>query len=722
MPILALLLLLVTQDLDRVLTAHALPEDERIRLDGHLVETAWQNAIGTDAFLQQEPLEGAPPTERTLVRVLYNRDDLYIGVTCYDHNPDGILSFQKQRDATLATDDRFMWIIDTYNDGRSAYFFEINPGGLMGDGLLTSDQEITLNKDWDGIWDARVVRGEFGWSAEIIIPFRTLNFEKDRSVWGVNFHRTIRRRTEELVWSGHRRNQGLFRPQHAGRLEGLQGLSQGWGVEVVPYGTAQFQRNWSGAESKASPQSEAGFDVTYSLATNLRASVSVNTEFAEAEVDQRRVNLTRFPLRFPEQRDFFLEGSSVFRFAPASGVYPYFSRRIGLQEGQAIPITAAARLTGQVGQFDVGFLQIRTGSLGEIKPEDFTVARAKAHILSASTLGLIYTRRSTFRSEGTAVPDRHTVGADLELSFSSFLDNKNLNLQAFFIAHTTNSTNDASTFIDRTTRGVRMSFPNQPFFMHASYREFGSKYDPAVGFSPRNGFKRFQPSFGYSWLLSEHLLFRELILELRHEYLMDLDFHPETVNTSITQEIRFERGDELELMAGHDFERLDREFDIRRDGSVIVPIGDYHTFEGELEARSAPQKRISVSGSVRHGGFWNGTSSRFGLGMVVRPAPGISISGSWSLNDVNMEVGSFSTSLVRVATGVALTPFTALTANWQYDDLSRIAGLYARFRWTVRPGSNFYLVYTHNWQDSPLDRFRSLSRQTATKFTYTIRF
>ena len=203
---------------------------------------------------------------------------------------------------------------------------------------------------------------------------------------------------------------------------------------------------------------------------------------------------------------------------------------------------------------------------------------------------------------------------------------------------------------------------------------------------------------------------------------MDLDFRPETVNTSITQEIRFERGDELEFMAGHDFERLDQAFDVRRDGSTIIPVGKYHTLEVEVEAQSAPQRRVSIDGSFGYGGFWTGTRSTYSAGLTVRSAPGISVSGSWSLNNVNLGAGSFNTNLVRVATSLALTPFTALSTNWQYDDLSRIAGLYVRFRWTLRPGSNFYLVYTQNWQDSPLDQFRFVNSQTATKLTYTARF
>ncbi len=705
------------------LEAVALPPDTALVFDGRLDESFWQQVAGSDTFAQQEPREGEAPTERTELRVVYDKNNLYIGVILYDSNPDGILSFQRQRDAALSTDDRFMWILDTYDDGRSAYYFEINPGGLMGDGLLTIGQGARINKDWDGIWEARVARGAYGWSAEIRIPFRTLNFNPEQEVWGINFQRTVRRKNEELVWSGFRRNQGLFRPQNAGQLVGLRGLSQGLGLEVTPYALAEANRTWTDGEAQTDPLADAGFDLTYSVTTNLRASLTINTDFAETEVDQRRVNLTRFSLRFPEQRDFFLEGSSVYRFAPSSGVDPYFSRRIGLEGGRPIPLRAGARLAGQVGRFDVGFLQVRTGGTDEVNAEDFTVARVKAHLFSESTLGFVYTRRSTHDGADLGLQDRHTVGVDLELGTSRFRGNKNVQLQAFFVAHNDAFVDAETRFFDRTTRGVRLAYPNQPFFFHASYREFGSAYDPAVGFNRRNGFRRFQPSLGYAWLLSDHPLLREYTVELRHEYLMDLDFKPETVNTTLTPvDLRFESGDRFELSVGHDFERLREPFDIRRDSTIIIPADSYNTFEVEVEARTAPQRRLSAQAEVGHSGFWTGTRTDVEGGVTVRPMPGISVTGEWEHTVVALAEGTFRTNLLRAATSLAFSPWISLSANIQYDDLSRIVGLYGRFRWVVRPGSDFYLVYTHNWFDDPLDRLRSLTSQGATKLTYTHRF
>ncbi len=323
-------------DEKRAVAAVALGEDEEVRLDGRLDEPFWDRAAPAKDFLQREPQESAPASERTEVRIAYNRSNLYIGVMLYDSEPTGIIAYQKQRDGDLDSDDRFMFILDTFLDERTAYYFETNPAGMMGDGIIRVSARDGLNMSWDGIWEARVSRGDYGWSVEIEIPFRTLNFDPRGDTWGINFQRTIRRRNEEALWSGWLLNQNLSRPVFAGRLTDLSGMSQGLGLEVKPYGAASWKQNTNDETGRFDTQTPAdvGADLTYSVTSSLRASLTVNTDFAEVEVDQRRVNLTRFPLRFPEQRDFFLEGSSVFTFSPASGVDPYFSRRIGLVEGR----------------------------------------------------------------------------------------------------------------------------------------------------------------------------------------------------------------------------------------------------------------------------------------------------------------------------------------------------------------------------------------------------
>ena len=369
--------------------AARVPADLDVSVDGLLEEDAWALAHPITELRQQEPVEGDTPSEPSDIRILHDGEALYIGAKLFESDPSGILAHQLARDAGLGTDDRFMWILDTFQDGRTGYFFEINPAGLMGDGLISGGGD--LNKSWDGIWEVRTRIHDDGWSAEIRIPFSTLNFDPNARSWGINFQRTIRRRNEEILWNGWRRGESLFRPVHAGELTGLADLSQGIGVEAKPYvvtsGThaAADGAPWDG-------EAKMGMDVTYSVTPSLRAAITLNTDFAEVEVDQRRVNLTRFPLRFPERRDFFLEGSGVFSFNWAN---PFFSRHIGLVEGNEVPISYGARLGGQLGRYEVGFYQVRTGEtdlpLGDDErrhpAEDFTVGRVRRSLFEQSHIG-----------------------------------------------------------------------------------------------------------------------------------------------------------------------------------------------------------------------------------------------------------------------------------------------------------------------------------------------
>jgi hypothetical protein len=707
----------------RVVEAVRLEEGERIRLDGTLDESVWRRIPATTGFRQQEPREGDPPTEQTEIRVAYDRDNLYIGAILHDSDPSGILAHQRQRNAGLGTDDRFMWILDTFRDGRTAYFFEINPAGLMGDGLLQVGAGV--NKSWNGIWDVRVARGDYGWSAEIRIPFRTLNFNPELDSWGINFQRTVRRKSEETLWSGHRRNQGLFRPTHAGRLTGLREISQGVGLEVKPYATAAGREvRGRDAASWEAPM-EVGFDLNYSVTPSLRASVSVNTDFAEVEVDQRRVNLTRFPLRFPEQREFFLEGSSVFNFAPANGVEPYFSRRIGLVAGSPVPIRYGGRLTGQVGANDLGLLQVRTGASEGRPAEQFTVARVVRNFLRQSSVGAIYTRRAAAELEAAAPsPDHHTLGVDLDLFTSSFRGDRNLRFQAFGVWHTDPSAERTAAWTDHTARGVRLSYPNDLWSGHVSYREFGELFDPAVGFTPRRGFRRLQPSIQYAprpeWLPRV----RQLEFGLRGEFLSNMQWEPLSRNVGLgVLGVRFASGDQLSLDYDTYYERLERAFRLHPDTAIksLVPAGDYIFGGWQISGSTAGRRPFSGGLTLARGEFWSGHRTQYGGSLTLRPRPGFNVSGGAERNSIELPTDTFATTVFRLGSGWHMSPWMSLTGNLQYDDVSEVVGLYSRFRWIVRPGSDIFLVYTHNWQNV-VGGFDTLQRGATTKVSYTHRF
>ncbi|NND78877.1 MAG: carbohydrate binding family 9 domain-containing protein [Maribacter sp.] len=701
-----------------------------LHLDGLVDEAFWMYIPPSGNFLMQEPKEGGEPTEQTEIRIAYDKQNIYISVICYDSDPEGIKAFQMKRDESLETDDRFRWVFDTFMDKRRAYFFEINPLGLRGDGLISSGQGQTLNQDWDGIWKAWTHIGDFGWSAEIRIPFRSINFDSNSAVWGINFQRTIRRNNEELLWTGHRRNQGLLRPQNAGILTGLVDPSQGLGLEVVPYVITQAGKEYDDENDQFTKDESAdfGFDINYNITSQLKASFTYNTDFAQTEVDDRQINLTRFPLRFPEKRDFFLEGSSILQFAPRSGVDPYFSRRIGLVEGVPIPIKYGGRLIGNIGKNNLALIHVRTAEEGELKPENFTVARYRRDFWKESSIGVLYTRRSTDGDSllGNPVQDRNTLAADLTLSTSEFLGDKVLQFSAFFIGHNPASPFDDSTsLLDRSVRGLRFNFPNQPWSAWVSYREFGDEYDPAVGFNRRNGFKRLQPAINYAPLFEKSKVIREIEWGIYYEYLASLENKLLTENLRFTLgEIRFESGESLGVEINRNFEFLDENFDILGDGSVIVAPGEYVNWSYELEASSASFRKVSGSIGYEAGGFWTGNISTLALGCTLRPAPGINLVGEYNYTKVTAENSGFNTNLFRMNLGLDFTPDISLSSNIQYDDISEVLGTNTRFRWIITPGTDVFFVYNHNWRNNPVldKRFFTVQQGGALKIVYTYRF
>lgn len=732
------------------LVALRMNASDEIKLDGHIDEAVWGRAIPITDFTQQEPVEGGEPSERTEIRVVYDENNLYISAILYD-DPNGILAYQKGRDAFLSTDDRFQWILDTFSNGRTGYFFEVNAAGMLGDALLTGSGGGGFGgggggrggggsgRAWDGIWDVRTQIRSDGWSAEIQIPFRTLNFDPTADSWGINFQRTIRRRNEEILWRGYRRNQGLRRPIHAGRLTGLAGISQGLGLEATPYAVTNW-RNIPDDVNETTYPSDIGIDINYNLTPSLRAGLSVNTDFAEAEVDDRRINLTRFPLRFQERRDFFLEGSGVFGFARGNGVEPYFSRRIGLLEGEQIPVDYAARLGGQAGRYELGFIHVSTAEVesSEVDSagpnifagEDFTAARVKATIFEQSSIGVIYTRRATGADpteDGARAPkDRHTAGVDLDLSTSHFLGDNNLQLAAY-LAWSSNPDRDTDlSFSDLSARGFRLNFPNDVWSGHLSYREFGDEYDPAIGFVTRNGFRRVEPRIawrprpGIDWI-------RRFDFSAQFRNLQNLD-------SGIVEErqwrfnvfgLDFESQDNIDVTVQRQFDYLDEEFEIS-DG-IFVAEGDYTNWEWTVRGRTASRRRVSANFEVRNGGFWSGDRTQLELGLNFRPKPGVTISTDWEKNDVDLPQGAFTASLFRVSGGWDISPWASITGNIQYDDVSEVVGLFMRTRWILQPGNELFLVFTQNWQNlgdglfGDDREFITLSRGGSIKLNYTYR-
>ena len=707
----------------RTITAEHLLDGESLVLDGLLDEPFWLRAVpGTD-FIQQDPILGGTPTERTQVRFAFDRDNLYMGVSNFDSEPDRMLGNTMKRDEFLRADDRFMWVMDTFLDQQTGYFFEMNPSGLMADSLMAPGGG---NREWDGIWDAKVLRSELGWTIEFSLPFRTVNFDPNGTAWGINFQRTIRRKNEENVWTGHLRNQGLRRLSNAGLLLlDLSDVSQGMGLDVKPY-LAATGSDSPGRETPTplTGTADVGADLFYNITPGLRANLTVNTDFAQTEVDERLVNLTRFPLFFPEKRDFFLDGATFFNFylgrsrqEPNIAVQPFFSRRIGLDAaGLPQKIDFGTKLTGQAGQQDIGFLHVRTGDDGDAIGEDFTVARVQRRILSQSTVGAFYSRRHARAATKT---EFQTAGLDFRLATATFRGTSNLEFNGFFLW----STNPVQTTGDNLAYGLRIDYPNDRWEARMSLTEVQENHAPAIGFTPRTGFRGYGPRLRFAPRPDRHPWLRQMAFGL------DADLRTDVENRFLTRRLDFtllqmelHSQDNFEISVVPTSERLENDFEISSE--IVLPAGAEYDFNRfRVAFQTANRRVLALQSRVEVGSFFSGDREEITLTLGVRPRPGVTINLEQEWNRVSLAEGGFETRLFRVIADTQFRPWIYLVNNVQYDSVSDVIGWQSRIRWILAPGNDLFVVYTQNWIDSlELDRFTTQDRRASAKFVFTHRF
>src|SRR5687767_2577330 len=710
----------------RTMAAMRLLDGESISMDGRLDEPFWQRAVPAADFVQIDPSNGARPTEPTEVRIAFDSNAIYIGVTCFDSDPDGWLGFQRRRDEFIGSDDRFMWTIDTFLDARSGYFFETNPSGLMADSIFGVNGD---NRQWDGIWDLRTSRGAIGWMIEVEIPFRTLNFNPNSDTWGINFQRTVRRKNEESLWAGWGRNQGLRRMSNAGIVTGIREVTQGRGLDFKPYGVFASEASPGRGSSAITGDASAGIDLFYSPTPLLRTVFTVNTDFAQTEVDQRQVNLTRFSLFFPERRDFFLDGATFFDFRSEAQrgffccggndddqVIPFFSRRIGLS-ASATPqkIDFGTKITGQAGAQDIGILHVRTGEDEGFTSEDFTVARVKRRILAQSYLGATYTRRDPLFDGGDA---RHTAGLDISLSTSSFRGSQNLEAGAWFL-HATRP--DVSR--GNSAFGATLDYPNDRWNATFTATEIQEHFDPSIGFVRRQNFRKYAPVIGFQPRPENSRYVRQYGFAGSVDLLTDLDNELLTRQIDVMPfRVNFHSQDNFNVNVINYRERLDTPFAITRD--ITLPVGAVYDFTRLRFFMSTAQRRmVALNHRFERGGFYSGTRTELQFNLSLRLRPGLFLFLNPQWNDIKLPEGRFKTTLYRFTGETQFSPFMSLVNNIQYDSQSDVLGWQSRFRWILTPGNDLYLVYTHNWLDDPLlNRFATLDKRAASKILYTYRF
>jgi hypothetical protein len=736
------------------------------RIDGRLTDPVWSNAPGFRGMVTTEPVENGTPTEETVVRLLYDSEALYLGVRCFDREPDKIIATAQTPDDFMLQDDVVGFFIDSFGEGRTGYNFATNALGNRYDGLI----EINRTElEWDGIWHARGRIDELGWTVEIRLPFKTISFNPDAKEWGFQFVREVRRKNEKqrlMYGSPARRNFDLA---DLPRLVGMKGLEQGHGLTVKPSTALRYRRER--ASQRRYLADTPSLDVFYRLTPALTGALTFNTDFSETPVDTRQLNLTRFAAFFPEQRDFFLEDAGIFDFgglAKEPGVggrdtpmpiavslngMPFFSRSIGIApDGENVDLQAGAKMTGRIGHVNVGLLTVQTDSHSVYDPvtapldshnklegTQLSVGRVSLNVLEESRIGLIAT-------QGDPAFNRQagTLGVDFNYRSSRLFGDRILVGSLWALDTGRESIGERETLRGGITGtepdgggsrggafGGRLEYPNDRFNWKLSARELQENYRPALGFANRTGIRQYSSVFRYrtraertdapihwvdvgwdSWLVTDvdnHLESSELGLRL-------LDVANRMDDRFVVRWIASE-------------ERLDEPFEIFP--GVVIPVGDYPFTRGEVSVISRDVHPLAGRVLVSYGEFYSGRRFETDARLIWRPSRTWQLELDWIQADVRLpeESGDFTS---RVLRGRVLIMFST-RVSWdtvvQYDNISDSTGMNSRLRWEIDPGNELFLVFNQGFNaqvrdDGSLDesRLRSTSSELIGKIEWTFRF
>jgi hypothetical protein len=697
--------------------AVAVPIDHAPKLDGSLNDPLWQSAKVITDFRQREPHEGEAATEKTEVRILYTRTAVYFAIHCYDSEPSRIVATELRRDASQDLDDHFEILIDSKNDRRDAYLFEINPLGTQDDGLIVDEfgakgtpgqGNLDFDSGWDGVWTSGARITSDGWTATIEIPFSTLNFTHSQEVvWGLNFKRFIRRKNEQDLWTSYRRAFDIVKVSQAGMLVGIKDIGSGRLFIVKPYALGGFNKQ-SGASLGA--LHTGGLDIKYGLSSKLVLNLTGNTDFADTEVDLEQFNLTPFKIFIPEKRQFFLENAGIFDFDIGDRDQLFFSRQIGIDPvtGQQVPVNGGAKLTGSLGGFQLGLLDVDTRSSGPNPYGNYAVVRVKHSLFGSSYIGVMGIDK---RSGNRLDPYNQTGGFDTRLVLP----------KDFFVdAHlaTTRSPGGPTGSADV---GAALSYRSDLLEGTIERRRIGPHFNPEVGFIEQTDINETYADIS--------LKPRPKINGLRElQFESFINHSPNTHNGVQTQEWQgtfraflnngaFTDNDIADVFT----QRITTPLQIYKN--FFIPIGLYHFARHQLSFYSPQDRRLTYDLYERFGGYYGGRLNQLRVRASYRPNAKLSFSASQTWNRFRLPVGNFSIDLASLQANYSFNRFLTFTSIVQLDTANTQAvSANLRLRYNYRPDSDLYIIYNVGTQFASLAAANPQQiRETrfAVKYTYS---
>ena len=689
---------------------------EEINVDGVLDEPVWQSVEPIRQLYQIQPDQGEPATEQSEVRILYDDKKLYFGFVFYDEM-DKIVANDMRRDSPgLRSNDYGFLLLDTYNDRRNAVFFRFTPVGGMED-TAVSNSGGSLNTSWDIVWECRCRINKDNWTVEIAIPFSQLRFEQsDVMNWGLNFGREIARKQEIDAWNEAPKTYGglaKYRTAYFGTLEGLEGITPSRHLELLPY--VLPGASYESPTEETDGVFETGLDLKYGVTPNLTADLTVNTDFAQVEADQEQVNLTRFSLFFPEQRPFFLEGASIFdvgiprpSFRRPPPLLLFYSRRIGLAKGHAIPVLGGGKMTGKIGPYGIGILNVLTN---EFKDEEFdfgeppideprtnySVVRVNRDILKGSTVGGIFINKQDIDAYN------RTAGLDF-----SYRPTREINIQGLW-----SRTFEADIAGNSNAFFIGGDWRTNLFRLDGSYTDIGEDFNPEVGYIQRRDVRRFRGGGSYTpW--PDKFGIREIQIGPEIDLVLTQENELETQEITFDTQFEFKTGDDIGFQVKNTTENLDRNFRIQ---GVRIPFDDYTFTAFQVSARTSSSRMIAAQLQVEFGEFYSGTRRGFLIDAIARPTARLSIEPFIEFNRITLPDEKFDANAFggRVGYSFSTTLFAKLFSQWSTD--RDILSANFLINYIYRPGSDFYLVFDQSY-DTRDGGIKLLGWTVVAKMTY----
>ena len=672
---------------------------ESIEIDGELNEAGWQKAETINQFVQIEPYEGEKSSEQMEVRILYDEENIYFGFICFDSDISKLVANEMRRDARdIHENDNVFLLLDTYNDKRSGFFFRANALGAIQDRAITNNGD-TLNDDWDAVVACQSKINAKSWTTELSIPFSQLRFKKsDPMSWGMNVGRVLMRNQEETVWTPVPASYGglaKYRTTNLGTLAGIQGIVPSRTLEFLPYVLPGItQENVDDAIPKTTRQFKLGFDAKYGITSNLIADITYNTDFAQVEADQEQVNLTRFNLFFPEKRPFFLEGAGLFDFGVPRRSFRrpppmllFYSRRIGVAEGSAVPIIFGGKASGKVGSYGIGLLNVLTDKFYD-EPEDdepidilrtnYSVIRITKDGAAGSRIGMIAINKDDTNNYNRA------GGVDFEYRPNDRIDIRGMWTRTF---EPNMSGKNNAWYIGTRWR-------NDTFRFGSSYTDIDDDFNPAAGYVQDTGMRKARADFRWAPRPQKYGI-REMWSGPEINYILNQENELDRWNISYTHWLSFTSADSIMFSARRMFERLDEDFEIRED--IHIPIGDYHysIFGGRFS--TSDSRIISITTGFELGNFYDGTIRKYYVDSSFKPIGRLSMNAEYEFNRIELPAGEFDANLFssRLNYSFSTTLFAKLYAQWNTE--TNLVSTNFLINYIYRPGSDFYFVFNQTF-------------------------